>query len=552
MKRLAFMLTVAGLFVLLPAQERPTPDAQRNPTPLREQRAPELPTIDLPEFVITGLASIDLPRVEKRMEMLGPAGDIAVSSAPALRERPVGAVPGAGLERKTIVAEGGFSGNLRLGVGSFRMPLMTASVIQPLGSAIVNMNGRYARSAGFAPWTSWSEGGLQGAVGLPVDLAPAGISGASLIGILGYDTRSAHWYGSVKPDAGREVTASFGGVGIKGGVGGTWRGEAFVEFRSTTVIDSSATLNEDQSRVRIVADGSVADVPLSLGLQMQAAGRKGSIGSSTNVTEIFAMSRWVPAEGIMLRGGFRMAFARGEAGQYVTRFLASLGLALTLDDRHRLVGHYEPVISPTTVSSSLENHRFLNARSVMRHGIWKNQGRFGLESDWTQDVRTRIEVEAATVDDLPMAADTAGVGVWSWMYGGASMTLLRGECVAKMRRNDYFSATFMMRVSKNAVSGLRIPYLPVFESRVSYVAGVTPDLTLSASLQIVHTRESSWAGPSATLPGYAVVDVHGSFSVLPTVTLWTDVTNLTNAVYEHWKRYQEPPFRMSVGVAVAW
>lgn len=264
------------------------------------------------------------------------------------------------------------------------------------------------------------------------------------------------------------------------------------------------------------------------------------------------MSRWMPAEGILLRGGIRMASARGEAGQQVTRLFPSLSLSFAIDQRHRLVGHYEPVISPTTVSANLENSRFLNARSLMRHGIWKNHGRFGLESDWTQDVRTRIEVEAATVDDLPMVADTAGVGVWTLMYGGASMSILRGECVAKMRGNDYFSATFMMRASKNAVSALRIPYLPVFEGRVSYVAGVTPDLTLSASLQIVHTRESSWAGPSVTLPGYAVVDVHGSYSVLPTVTLWTDVTNLTNAAYEHWKRYQEPPFRLSVGVAVAW
>lgn len=547
-----FCLAVACLSSLAMSQARPTPDTQRNLTPPPTKTEPSLPSIDLPEFVITGLASIDLPKVEKRLDPGRPDGDVSVGPAPIQRERVNGAVPGSAWKTTTPLHAENFSGHARIGVGSFRMPTLDVGVVQPMDGIVIGARGRYARSSGFAPWTTWSEGGGEATIGVPVDLSPAGLSRASLSGALGFDTRSFHWYGSGQPSSGREIGSSFGGAGLSGTIGGTWRSSLGLDFRSTHVIDSSSTVTEAGSRLQWTAEGTIAEFPLTAGVEWNASNRTDSIGSPISATMFHATGRWDPVAGVVVRAGVRLGLLKGDVGQNETRLFPTVLVQFAITEQHRLVGVYEPSPTPVTLLSSLDAHRFVSSRTMLRHSIWKNAGRFGVESDWTQDVRTRVELEAGTADDLAMVADTAGAGVWTFMYGGASTTALRAECIAKMRGNDYFSATVIMRASTNAASGLRIPYLPSFEGRLSYMAVMAPALTVRASLQIVHEREAAWAGTSVTLPGYSVVDLYGSYKVIPNVTLWTSATNLTNAVYEHWKGYQEPPFRLSAGVAIAW
>jgi hypothetical protein len=77
-------------------------------------------------------------------------------------------------------------------------------------------------------------------------------------------------------------------------------------------------------------------------------------------------------------------------------------------------------------------------------------------------------------------------------------------------------------------------------------------LKLLGSVQVVGARESQWAGPAASLPGYAAIDVSGHFAISSSLAVWLEGTNLTNAVYQHWKGIQEPPFRLSAGIALAW
>lgn len=548
----ALVVAVSCVFSTASSQVRPTPESRRDLTPPLAKSEPSLPSIDLPEFVITGLASIDLPKVEKKMELGSPAGDVHVGPSPIQRERPIGSAPGSGLESNILMPVEKFSGNARLGFGSFRMPTFAAGIVQPLGDAVLGASAHYARSTGFAPWTSWSEGGFAASIGLPVDLTPVGPSRAALSGRFGLDSRTFHWYGRRQPSAGREISSLFGGAGLSGAVGAGWRGALDVDLRSTNVIDTTSTVNEGSSRVQLAADGRVADLPFTAGVELLASGRSNSAGSAISATVFHATGRWDPMEGVAITAGVRLGLLKGELGQNETRLFPLIRLQFVINEQHRLVGAYEPSPSPITLVSSIDAHRFLSSRSTLRHAVWTNAGRFGIESDWTQDLRTRFEVEAGTADDLAMVADTAGAGSWNLMYGGASTTAFRAECIAKMRGNDYFSATVIMRASTNAASGLHIPYLPSFEGRLSYVAVMAPALTLRASLQIVHEREAAWAGPSVTLPGYSVVDLHGSYALTSNVTLWTSVTNLMNVVYEHWKGYQEPPFRLSAGAAVAW
>lgn len=548
----AMMLALVLCASVAQAQVRPTPEGRRDLTPPRDTVRSPLPTIDLPEFVITGLSSVDLPRVEKRLEELGPTGEIVVEPAAPERDRSSGPADVAELGGRPSVGSGeGFAGYLRAGIGSFGSPQVMAAVRPVLGPIRLGASARYRRSTGFAPWTAWSEGAIDGTVAVPLSLDDAGLRNATLSADLGYEAGAYHWYGTPTPDHRRSVTIVDGGIGLAGLIG-TWTGALSVRFASAGVEDSTASVTEGTTRLRLSGEGTVEGIPLEAFMSVMSSPPARSFGSSIGSTEFAVRSRYQPIEELWLSGGIGLAFVRGEAGQSRTVLLPSFRVQFAIDEQHRLVGAFEPRVEQITVMSSVSMHRFVDAQTLRQVGHWKNAGRFGLESEWSADLRTRIEVEAGAAADLPMIVDTAGRGVAAWMYGEARTTSLRGEVIAKMRGNDYFSATVIVRTTENVSSGLRIPYWPGLETRMSYSAVVMPPLTVRASVQLVHTRESRWTGPSASLPGYVTVDLGATYALFSELSIWAEASNLTNTVYQHWKGIQEPPFRLSAGIALAW
>lgn len=547
-------LLIASTIVctVVSAQERPSPSAGRDVTPPRDSVVAVLPTIDLPEFVITGRTSIELPKVEKRLDDGGPAGQVVVGPAPPVRDRADGPGPGAGpIGRSVASGEEGRQGHLRAGLGSFWSPQLAISVRPVMGPATVGVNGRYRRSTGFAPWTAWSEGGGDVSAMLPLDLGSAGFQAASVTGDMGYEARSYRWYGSAAPANERTVSMVEGGIGARGWHGG-WNGTAMLRFGSTTIDDTSSSVNEALTRVAAGVEGDVGGVPLMMSVSALNARRSITSTSSSGVTTLAAGSRWQPIPNVRVSGGLKMGYVYGDAGQRRGLLQPSVRVQFAIDERHRLDGAFEPRVGEITLMSSQDRHRFLDGQTPVRQTAWTNAGRFGLESDWSPEVRTRLAIEAGTARDLAMIVDTAGRGVARWMYGDASYASVQAECIAKMRGNDYFSATVIMRSTRNGISGLSIPYWPSFEARASYTAQVTPELTVRSSLQVVGSRESGWSGPSSRIAGYAVVDVAGTYAILPTLSLWAEMANLSNTVYQHWKGIQEPPFRLSAGIALAW
>ncbi|MCU0452584.1 MAG: hypothetical protein MUE68_02920 [Bacteroidetes bacterium] len=545
-------ITLAVTVTLASAQERPTPPDRRDLAPPRDTVASALPTFDLPEFVITGLSSIELPRVEKRLEEGGPTGNVLVATAAPVRDRTTGLAPGADLgNRPSVGLPTGFEGYVRAGMGSYRMPQVLVAVRPIVGSLSLGVSGQYRRSSGFAPWTSWSEGGGKLSAALPVDLGSAGVTNATLSGDLAVDSRSYHWYGTSSPWHRRKMTLADGGIGARGLLG-AWNGSLSLRFGSTSFADTSASVTESTTRVDAGVEGTVQGIPLAGSISVLSSERSLAATSPAGVASLKVESRWQPMPSVWLSGGIGFAFLQGDGGQRRGVLLPTVLVRFAIDEQHRLAGAFEPRVEGITLMSSQGGHRFVDAQTPLRQSYWSNAGRFGLESDWTPDIRTRVEVEAGKASDLAMVADPSVDGVMQWLYGDASFAALRAECIAKMRGNDYFSATVILRSSRNAASGLRIPYWPGLEARVSYMALVTPSLTVRSSLQIVHTRETQWLGASSALPEYIVVDVVGSYAVLPSLSVWSEVTNLSNSVYQHWKGIQEPPFRLSAGIALAW
>jgi hypothetical protein len=550
MRRAAITLVVAA--TVSSAQERPTPPDRRALVPPRDSIVKVLPTIDLPEYVITGLSSIDLPHFEKRFDDAGPVGGVLVGPAPAFRDPATGPAPGSGLKGgPSIASAAGIQAHVRAGMGSYRMPQLEASVRSSIDAITLGAQGHYRRSSGFAPETGWSEGGAGASATLPINLVSSGVSNSSLSGDLGFESRSYHWYGTSSPSDRRTLSMVDGGLAARGWLSG-WNGAISLRFGSVSVDDTSSSVSEATTRVAAGVNGEIGGVPLIASMEVRSSSRSVSSVASSGLSSLKVESRWQSLPSVLVSGGLGIAYLQGDGGQSRVAVFPSVRVQLAIDDRHRLAGAFEPRALGITLMSSQSVHRFLDARTHIRQTAWTNSGRFGLESDWTSEVRTRVELEAGKGRDLAMIADTSGRGVAQWMYSDASYAALRAECVAKMRGNDYFSATIILRSSRNEASGLSIPYWPRGEARVSYLTEVMRGLKLLGSVQVVGARESQWAVPASSLPGYATVDVSGRYAVTSSLAVWLEATNLSNAVYQHWKGIQEPPFRLSAGIALAW
>ena len=541
---------------ILLGQAKPTPDTRRDLTPQRQttEHRPqtELPKIDLPEFVITGWEIIDLPRAEKLPAAETVTGDMPVRTGAPMREN-AQILPTASMVRGPELVHSSLSGRISAGIGSFTTPSVAVALSAPLENARTVVDASYARSNGFTPNARWSEGKIGASVGSPVDLTGIGMSGSAASASVAYGVRDFRWYGSTSPSNARSIADGSVSVMAGGSIGGGWTGSTEVGYRGTGVTDSTTTVREGIFSIGMRGDGTLEGIPVFTRLRSHTAGRSGAADNTYGLTTFGGGAQWVPFEAFALTAAVDGYFGSGSAGGSLARVFPTLRVSYALDPRQTLIGAYEPGVVPTTLGSTLENMRYVDAGSEIRHAVNWNSGRIGLESEWTDDIRTRFELEGTTTDDLPHTVDTTGSGVFQAAYGGTSRIVgIKADFVAHFGLNDYFSAAFMMRSSENSASGRPVPYVPEAEMRFSYTTSPIEKLTFRSSLQFVHTRETSLTGSSARLSGYTRIDVRGAYSVTSSIALWAAAANLTNAIYQHWAGYQEPPFQLSLGAAATW
>jgi hypothetical protein len=557
-----FLLAVP-LQVLL-AQDVQIKNAKKNPSARRvEMKAPEkdtstvsekteqrpLPKFDLPEFIITGTASIDLPKLEKIMtdDSADVPRRIVKSSETISRDRETLA-----LEMKSRVGDmpgeiGKYSGFATAGMGTYFTPRAELQFGQSIPDYYYSLGGKYFLTQGYAPNTDRSGGGFKASGGTMLTSSSLQVlQDAAFNGNLGYRSETFHFYGSDSPDLQRTFSDFQLSAGLENQTLSYLPFSAGISLESLDISDSSAAKNETRLDLNYLTSYSIASLPLQTKVHfMSASGGLAFMDLSAGV-QSYRYS------GILFEASLHWYWAKGMASQNMGRLCPNFLASCQISSQHRIYGSYEPMFVPMTLASNLTVNRFLSAASTVIHEYIRDAGELGIESHWTEALSTRVSLNVKSVHDLPVFSESIRHGVWLLAYGGrATITTFCAEMVAKLNSNDYFASHIVLRSLNDSFSSGKVPYTPAVEIWCSAIHKFGATVAVNADARFTGERTADFTGTTA-LSKYAVVDVRCEYSPVDYLKLSAGINNLTDTHFEVWRGYQEFPLTMQVDAQIKW
>ncbi|MBI5463933.1 MAG: hypothetical protein HY966_03125, partial [Ignavibacteriales bacterium] len=228
---------------------------KKAPEPRRTEVLPtstrqELPTFDVPKFVITGNDVYDLP-VHNKLDM-EPVADILRSSsllqAGMMRDRETLELANRRRERLTRSNLEPLNGRISAGVGTFFTPAVDVRLGQVFDRAHYSVGAAYDRTNGFDAHTERSAGSIAASGATVLSMGNSFFNDAELRGNIGYHSSTYRFYGSAVPAIERTVNA----FKVSGDVAGNARSTPWnfgMGLRAFSVADSSANVSETEFNV---------------------------------------------------------------------------------------------------------------------------------------------------------------------------------------------------------------------------------------------------------------------------------------------------------------
>jgi hypothetical protein len=545
------------------AQEEPIERAKKNPvmqqvrinTPQQDtSKAPTktaqrpLPKFDLPEFVITGIASIDLTKLEKIM-----VDESAVVSQPLLKSPEKILRDRETLELEIKSREGysqeqasKYSGFIKADIGTYFTPEAELQFGQSLPEYYYSFGAQYFLTKGYEQSTDRSSGDLTASGGTTLISSVPILRNAAVNGKLGYQSESFHFYGSATPTLQRTLSDFQLLTGIENQTLNNFPYSAGISLESIAISDSSASTSETRFDLNYQTSFPFASLPIHTKLHfMYATDRLAFMDLSASVQNF-----WYG--GVLFEGSLHLYWAKGMAGQDLVRLCPNLTASYYVTSQHRVFISYEPMFIPMTLAANIIANRFLSAASIVKHEDVTSAGELGIESHWTEAVKSRVSLNVKSARELPMFSDSSRQGVWMLAYGGqATIVTFCAEMVAKLNSNDYFASNILLRSTNDSFLDGKIPYAPAVEAWCSAIHRFGTAGAVSANVRFAGERTTDLAG-MATLSKYAVVDISGEYTPFDFLRLTVGIKNLTDSKFEIWRGYREFPLTMQAGVQIKW
>ncbi len=543
-------LAAAILFVAAVAQEKKTPDSRRVETSVdsvSRANGVRLPTIDVPDFVVTGAASIELPSAEKEQA--------AEDQNPAFHQSSVDD------RRRSNVT---ISERTRERLGESPAPLsakMTfqAGTFSTIESALwlgrserdfrYGVNLAYDRSGGFAPHTDYSGGLVSVNGGTSLPSGSGALEGSDLDGTISLGGTTYGFYGSSSPTLKR--TNNFLELSAALRQTKDLPFDASAQVRSFTVEDSLQT-SELAVSFSLAKEMVVQDLPIAVRSLITFAGISGSQSTSLPLFQATANTQSIDLGWIIMGGGISLFAGSSSGGQSFVKLYPTLQTGVQLNASHRFVAAFEPRVERRSLESDLAENPYRSAASQIRHTDYSGSGRFAFESVWSQAFSSRVSMSVQSIHDYPLLVDSAGSGFWQNLYTGTvTRTTFRVEMFAKFGSFDYFASSLSLNLSKNSTTGETLPYVPRIEIGAAYTRVIDARWRIETSLIIVGAQETALTAGNS-LPRFSTLNVRSTYAITDLVSAQVSVRNLANDRAERWKGYQEFPFVLSAGVSLNW
>jgi TonB dependent receptor len=516
-------------------------------TPVKTTQRP-LPKFDLPEFVITGTASIDLPKVEKIIldDSIVIPHTMFLSSEHVLRDRETLELNIKNRERESQGQASTYTGFATAGIGTYFSPQTEIQFGQSFPEFNYSLGGNYFLTKGYAPNTDYSGGGVTASGGSTLLTTMPGLRNAALHGDIGYQSESYRFYGSATPSLQRTLSDFQFQVGVENKIANYLPCAAGISLASFNIADSSASIYETRFDLNYETSIPVSSLPvLSKFHFMMATGGLRYLDISAG-----AQNYW--ETGVLVEGSFHLYWVKGMAEQNLVHLCPQIMASYQITSQHLFYISYEQMFIPMTLASNIIANRYLSAASIIKHQYNTGMGELGVESHWTEEVQSRVSLNVKSARDLPMFSDSSIQGLWTLAYGGQTrIVTFCAEMVAKLNSNDYFASNVLLRSTNDSFLGGKIPYTPAVEAWCSATHRFGTVIAVRTDVRFAGERTTDLAG-TAVLSSYAVADVRSEYTPYDFLRLTVGITNVTNTKFETWRGYREFPLTMHVAAHIKW
>jgi hypothetical protein len=555
---LAFAATVSW------AQEKPVPGQRQAgvtpPDSIARPAAQEpssrttqgLPKFEIPEYVITGVVTLDLPDASKQeasesvhlLELADPATfPRDRSSHDFLADDKTAFVPASPRIR---------TGRLAASSGKYLTSHVGIRHASYDASYSFGFEGDYRSAKAFVPFSHRSSGELRVRGGVllnsPMDWYDRGILGSEMR----YGSETYRFYGAPDPSLTRTITRFDLAARYNSPREFLHTYDANLGLSLNSVKDTTTSLTETLFEVGAGVNLMLGTFPLDSRIDFTLASLTGTTTQSFPFVDARISTEKLWYGGFFIQASLHGYLAQGMMSQKFARAYPHITLGYRVLRGTTLSLSYAGRVQQNTLSRLLSLQPYLSAGATLRQSDIPIDGAVALETDWSPVWRTRFSARFQSVRDFPLFTNGSSRGIWTTDYRGTTkVSTFQADLFAKFDANGYFTMSLEINDSKNTVTEWKVPYLPELRASVGAWFELAPGLGILPTVSYVGKRVPDLFVASK-LKEYVCADLHAEYALLHALGVTLDLRNLTNSKFEEWSGYQAVPLTITAGVNIRW
>ena len=539
------------------AQEKKEPE-QRDVSLPGHAEAP-LPKIELPEFLITGQETIDLPVSAKSIadeEKLY----LSVSRLPGQKDVDVSAM--SKQQKNIAVPAGQMDGKVYAGFGNYVTPAMEGWFGKNYNDGGILFHASFGSSNGHLVNAQWQKTGL-GVQGDYLSSQTFGTAaGSRFDGGMSFSNQSYRAYSSASPAQLRTLSDIGINLGFSSHTPKIEKLGDEINYSSRlswnrTALDDSASASESELGLSGNATTQWSSYQLRADVEYKTSG----ITMPLPATLELHSPQW-----FVLRFSGRTFFTPSiEAIITVQQFLYRGNVSITsgrlypnveiqyfAGEAATLFAKFSPTVERTTLGSFVTMNTYIRNALELQSIEIPFSVSLGSEISISTTFRGKAVVTYRTMQNFPVYVELNSAKVWDVMYLPDIRAIsfdLQGSYQFSKRNSGMLAVSFNSTEEKG--SSNIVPNLPSAIISGAFRHSFDNGVMAEASAEYVSKRWTDVAHSNANA-GYILVGGRVEYKFLDNVRALVQVDNLLNQQYYVWDGYVERPLFISLGVTYTW
>ncbi|MGA7160117.1 MAG: TonB-dependent receptor [Bacteroidota bacterium] len=541
----------------LHAQEKKEPEHRDVTVP--DQAAAPLPKIELPEFLITGQETIDLPVSSKSIfeeEKLYVPG----SQGPGQKDAGVGE----GAKQQIDFAEpaGQLNGRVVAGIGNYTSPLMEGWFGKNYDGGGVLFHANYASTSGQVTDANWQKTGI-GIEGNYLSPESLGVLARSrLNGGLNFAGMTYRAYGSSDPSQVRTLNNLRFNLGLAsratglGGLDEPLDYSARVSWNGTSLNDS---LNSSENDVGILVSGSTRknDIQLHGSLEYVASDVSMQLPPNFEMHSPQWFDLRLSGEKFFLPDlqatvTVQQFIYKGNLSVASGRFYPGAQLRYFMSDAATVYLSIAPTVDRNTLASLVTSDKYIRNVVELRPSEVPFAFTLGSEYTFSDKFYGNGSLSYSSIQNFPVFIELNSAKVWDVTYlpkVDVTRLTLEGSYTFSQENSATLSGSFNSTQAQD--SSNTVPNIPMFTASGLYRRSFGSGVVAEVYAEYFSKRWKDFAHSGANA-GYLDVGGKAEYQLLDNLRVVMELDNILDRQYFVWDGYVERPLFISLGITYKW